>query len=112
MANDKSTATWKSAEREKAVIEDEGDILLPLKRVREQYIRRAEELDGKACGENRANIKEVAQCYRKAAYAVGLLIDATVDISDLVEKCAPVDQTELIISDIEETLAWRERNAF
>jgi|SRR5271166_4675265 len=100
MAN-KQLTSWKAVAQETAVIEDDGDILLPLKRLHDQYVHRAEELDHKAYGDNRAKIQAAAQRYRNAADSVQRLI-GVVSTTDFVEESAPVDQLELIASDIQE----------
>jgi hypothetical protein len=108
MANNKQTlGGWKAAAKEAAVLEDDGDILMPLKRVRDQYIRRAVEIEEKAPGKGasdeedkakRARMLEVAAGYRVAADAVQLCI-GVIRCQDLVEAPAPVDQTETVLCD-------------
>ena len=52
MANDKATPkqTLRAVEKEALLHDEDGDILLPLKRVRDQYTKHAEELDAKMPG--------------------------------------------------------------
>ena len=90
--------TLRVVAQEKALLEDDGDILAHLKKVRDKYTHRAEELDGKAYGDNKEAIQRLAAYYRKMADAVQR-VTGIVDVSTLVEPPAPVDQTETILSD-------------
>jgi len=99
MAN-KPTQLRATEERE-SLYDGEGDILLPLKRVRDQYTKRAQELDEKAYGENLTKIQEATNNYRVMADQVQRLI-GILDARDFVEAPALIDQTELIASDIQQ----------
>ena len=98
-SNKPQQSAWKTAAPSTVTVADEGDILQPLKRVRDKYIAKAEELKGKAYGENRVKILAAAESYTRMADSVGRLI-GLIDVSTLVEEPAPVDQTEEILSDI------------
>jgi len=109
MANDKAAPrqTLRAVEKEALLHEDDGDILLPLKRVRNLYTKRAAELDDNMPGigasdpddiAKRASMLKNADFYRKAADAVQTVI-GVVHCQDLVEPPAPADQTETILSD-------------
>ncbi len=91
-------SAWKSVAPTAVSVSDDGDILQPLKRVRDKYIAKAAELDAKAYGEHRELIKQTAANYESMADSVGRLI-GLIDVSALVEEPAPVDQTEVILSD-------------
>ena len=78
-------------------IEDTGDILAPLKSLRAAYIRKADELAEKACGDNSVAIYKEAASYTKAAEAVGALI-GSLHVAQL-EESAPIDTSETILSD-------------
>ncbi len=97
-SNKPQQSAWKTAAPSTVTVADEGDILRPLKRVRDKYIAKAAELDAKAYGEHRELIKQTAAHYRTMADAVGRLI-GLIDVVTLVEEPAPVDQTEVILSD-------------
>jgi hypothetical protein len=95
--------------QEKYMLEDDGDILAPLKKIRNQYVKRANELDEKMPGlgasdvadiAKRAAMLKVAAWYRKAADAVQFTI-GVMRCEDFVEAPAPIDQTEIILSDVE-----------
>ena len=94
----KKQTEWNAAERETVVI-DSGDVLLPLKRIRDQYTKRAEELDSKAFGDNRVKILAQAAEYRRCAAAVQRGI-GVVCCAVLVEPPAVIDQTEEILSEV------------
>ena len=94
-SNKPQQSAWKTAAPSTVTVADEGDILRPLKRVRDKYIAKAAELDAKAYGEHRELIKQTAAHYRTT---VGRLI-GLIDVVTLVEEPAPVDQTEVILSD-------------
>ena len=111
MANDKATPkqTLRAVEKEALLHDEDGDILLPLKRVRDQYTKHAEELDAKMPGPGasderdkikRAKMLETAAEYRKSADAVQRIIGGLYNTVDFPEPSAPVDQTELILSDV------------
>ncbi len=91
-------SAWKSVAPTAVSVSDDGDILQPLKRVRDKYIAKAAELKEKAYGENRVKILAAAESYTRMADSVGRLI-GLIDVSTLVEEPAPVDQTEEILSD-------------
>ncbi len=91
-------SAWKSVAPTAVSVSDDGDILQPLKRVRDKYIAKAAELKEKAYGENRVKILAAAESYTRMADSVGRLI-GLIDVSTLVEEPAPVDQTEVILSD-------------
>ena len=108
--------TLRVIEQEKALLEDDGDILAPLKKVRDKYTNRAAELDEKMPGSGASDAADIAKrsamlktaaFYRRMADCVQRII-GVVDVSTLVEATAPIDQTELILSDVaaqEEALA-------
>ena len=91
-------SAWKSVAPTAVSVSDDGDILQPLKRVRDKYIAKAAELKEKAFGDNRAKILEAAANYESMADSVGRLI-GLIDVVTLVEEPAPVDRTEVILSD-------------
>ncbi len=99
-----SCSAWKSVAPTAVSVSDDGDILQPLKRVRDKYIAKADELKEKAYGVNRVKILEAAANYESTADSVGRLI-GLIGVSTLVEEPAPVDQTEEILSDIAEQSA-------
>ena len=66
------TDTW-APQQETATVND-GDILAPLKRVRDQYLKRAERTQERAYGDKKAVLTEVAAGYRQSAEAVDRLI--------------------------------------
>jgi hypothetical protein len=109
MANDKAIPrqTLRIVKQEALLHDDDGDILLPLKRVRDLYTKRATDLDDKMPGSGasdpdditkRASMLKNAAFYRKAADAVQFIIGAS-HCQDLAEPPAPVDQMETILSD-------------
>ena len=111
MANDKATPkqTLRAVEKEALLHDEDGDILLPLKRVRDQYTKHAEELDAKMPGPGasdeqdkikRAKMLETAAEYRKCADAVQFIIGGLYNSVDFTKPSASVNQTELILSDI------------
>jgi len=94
-----SCTAWRSIAPVSVVeLEDNGDILAPLKRVRDKYVAKADELKEKAFGENRAAILEAAATYIEMAELVGRLIYA-IDGATYEEPVAPVDKTEKITSE-------------
>jgi len=103
----KQLTAWKAVAQETAVIEDDGDILLPLKRLRDQYTRKAEEIDDKMPGKGASDEKDkakrqsmlrLAAFYRSVADSLQRLIGVA-SVTDFIEAPAPVDQTEEILSD-------------
>ena len=111
MANDKATPkqTLRAVEKESLLHDEEGDILLPLKRVRDQYTKHAEELDVKMPGSGvsdpkdkikREDMLEAAAAYRKCAAAVQFIIGGLYNLVDFTKPSASVNQTELILSDV------------
>lgn len=66
----------RAVEQEQVLVRDEGDILRPLKRVQQQYIKKAEELDSKAYGDCAVAIKESANRYRESAVLLDDLIES------------------------------------
>ncbi len=75
--------TLRAVEKEALLHEDAGDILFPLKRVRDLYTKRATELDDKMPGigasdpddiAKRSSMLKNAAFYRKAADAVQFII--------------------------------------
>ena len=102
-----SRQTLRVVTQEELLHDDDGDILLPLKRVRDQYTKRVSELDDKMPGigasdpddvAKRSSMLKNAAFYRKAADAVQFAI-GVIRCQDLAEPPAPVDQTETILSD-------------
>jgi|SRR5208282_3040076 len=102
----KNLTTWKAVAQETALIED-GDILLPLKRLRDQYTRKAEKIEERMPGKgasddaDKAKRKDMllaAGRYHYAAWTVQKLI-GTVATTDFIEIPAPVDKMEEILSD-------------
>ena len=83
-SNKPQQSAWKTAAPSTVTVADEGDILRPLKRVRDKYIAKAAELDAKAYGEHRELIKQTAAHYRTMADAVGRLI-GLIDVVTLVD---------------------------
>jgi hypothetical protein len=69
-----SCSAWKSVAPTAVSVSDDGDILQPLKRVRDKYIAKADELKEKAYGVNRVKILEAAESYTRMADSVGRLI--------------------------------------
>lgn len=65
---------WKTVKAAEVVSVDEGDILLPLKRVSMEYVRRAIDLEHRAFGEKAAAIRKVAATYRECAVNIDNLI--------------------------------------
>jgi hypothetical protein len=102
-----SCSAWKSVATTVTAEEDAGDILKPLKRVRDKYIAKVAELEEKAYGDNRAKILELAASYQRMADSVGRII-GVIDAATFVEVAAPVDQTERILSDVSETAGEHE----
>ena len=101
--------TLRAVEKEALLHDEEGDILLPLKRVRDQYTEHAEALDEKMPGPGasdpkdkirREDMLEAAAEYRKCAAAVQFIIGGLYNLVDFPEPSALVDQTELILSDV------------
>lgn len=68
----------RAAEQEQR-FDGDGDILLVLRNVRDEYNCKAAELDEKAYGDNRAKIQAAAAAYRQAADNVQRLIDPTAE---------------------------------
>lgn len=66
-SNKPQKQTLRAVELEQALVTDDGDILQPLKSVRDQYTRKAAELDEKAYGDNRTAIQRTAAHYRAMA---------------------------------------------
>ena len=66
------TAPW-APQHETATVVD-GDILTPLARVRDQYLRRAARTQERAYGDKKDVLTEVAAGYRQSAEAVDRLI--------------------------------------
>jgi hypothetical protein len=65
VAISKNLTAWKAAPREEQVLADEGNILRPLERVRDQYTHKAEELDEKMPGPGASDPKtnfDVSAC--------------------------------------------------
>jgi hypothetical protein len=98
--------TLRVVTQEALLHDNDGDILLPLKRVRDQYTKHAEALDAKMPGSGasdasdkikRVKMLEAAVAYRKCAYAVQLVIGGLYNIADFPEPSAPIDQTETIV---------------
>ena len=89
---------WKSVASTAVITEDNGDILLPLKRVRDKYTAKAAELKEKAFGDFREQILAAAESYTRSADRVQSVI-GVMFLTDFVEGAAPVDQSETILSD-------------
>ena len=105
--------TLRAVEKEALLHDEDGDILLPLKRVRDQYTKHAEELDVKVPGPGvsdpkdkikREDMLEAAAEYRKCADAVQFVIGGLYNLADFPEQEGLVDQDpngdELILSDV------------
>lgn len=89
---------WKSVASTEVITEDNGDILMPLKRVRDQYATKADELKEKAFGDNRELILLASENYTRMADCVQRII-GVMSLNDFVDGTAPVDQSETILSD-------------
>jgi hypothetical protein len=75
LKNTPSCSAWRSvAPVAIDAVEDAGDILQPLKRTRDRYIAKAEELKEKAFGDNRQIILEASERYSRWADSVERLI--------------------------------------
>ena len=73
------TTAWREVSPAAVIAEDEGDILQPLKRVRDKYNRKAEELKEKAFGDKRELILTAAESYSRMADSVERLITVMSD---------------------------------
>lgn len=72
--------TLRAVEHEQALVTDDGDILQPLKRVRDEYLRRASDVEGKAYGgDNREAIQRTAAHYRAMAERIQNIIGTTTE---------------------------------
>lgn len=86
MANKQQSCTpWKSASTAVGAVEDDGDILAPLKTVREKYLAKAAELDEKAFGDKTLLILRTAAHYRTMADCVNRVIGLVAE-EDLAEQ--------------------------
>ncbi len=79
MATERAKQTIRVVTQEQMLCEDDGNVLLPLERVRDKYTRRADEIDEKMPGPGasdeadkirRARMLDVAAHYRRCADSV------------------------------------------
>ena len=79
MATERAKQTIRVVTQEQMLCEDDGNVLLPLERVRDKYNAKAAELKEKAFGDNRKLILAAAETYTRMADSVERLISMMSD---------------------------------
>ena len=99
--------TLRIVTQEQALLEDDGDILTPLRRVYHRYLDKVTDLNEKIPGPGasdekdklqRARMLETIAWYNRAADLVAELITNTELVACPLDESAPVDKTEEIDS--------------